>query len=87
MGGHVTSSIAADMPVDCQQVAARGFLPADFTETGQAHLSAGGDVFYFENAACLCEADYEQIPRTKAQALSASSHSVAANLYCSAKEH
>ena len=77
-------ALAADLATDCKQVAAQRYFPANFKEVGQADLIGIGDVFSFSDGHCLCQAGFEDVPRTKRKALelAKTNPELIAGLYC-----
>ena len=77
-------AVAADLASDCKQIAAQGFLPKTFQEVGQADLVGVGDVFSFSDGPCLCQATFEDVPRTRreALALARANPKRSSSLYC-----
>ena len=75
---------AADMAMDCKAIATQGYFPAIFKEVGQADLIDAGDVFSFSDGHCLCQATFEDVPRTKREAteLAKTNPELLASLYC-----
>ncbi|MBN9304274.1 MULTISPECIES: hypothetical protein [unclassified Devosia] len=77
-------ALAADLAVDCQKVAAQGFFPVSYKEIGQADVAGVGDVFSFSDGRCLCQASFEDVPRTRreASALAKTNPALVSSLYC-----